>query len=37
VRWDGRDASGKSAGSGVYFYRLEGSRDTAAKKMVLLK
>jgi hypothetical protein len=37
VRWDGRDASGKPAGSGVYFYRLEGSRETAAKKMVLLK
>ena len=37
VRWDGRDAAGNPAGSGVYFYRLEGSRETAAKKMVLLK
>jgi len=37
AKWDGRDAAGRPAGSGVYFYRLEGSRDTAAKKMVLLK
>jgi FlgD Ig-like domain/Beta-propeller repeat len=37
VKWDGRDATGKPAGSGVYFYRLEGTRGTAARKMVLLK
>lgn len=37
VTWDGRDASGRAAGSGVYFYRLEGSRETSARKMVLLK
>ena len=37
VSWDGRDDRGAAVASGVYFYRLEGSRDTAAKKMVLLK
>lgn len=37
VQWNGRDAAGKPVGSGVYFYRLEGSRATASRKMVLLK
>jgi hypothetical protein len=37
VQWNGSDASGKAVGSGVYFYRFEGSRETASRKMVLLK
>jgi len=37
VQWNGSDASGKAVGSGVYFYRFEGSRNTASRKMVLLK
>ena len=37
VQWDGRDASGKAVGSGIYFYRLEGAAGVAPRKMVLLK
>jgi hypothetical protein len=35
--WNGRDARGRSVASGVYFYRLAGMPDVAARKMVLLK
>ena len=35
--WNGRDADGRAVASGVYFYRLAGMPDVAAKKMVLLK
>jgi len=35
--WNGRDERGVPAASGVYFYRLAGMPDVAAKKMVLLK
>ncbi len=37
IAWDGRNSSGRSVGSGVYFYRLEGSPEAATRKMVLLK
>lgn len=37
VEWSGQDAAGKRVGSGVYFYRLEGVKGIAPKKMVLLK
>jgi len=37
VEWDGRDVAGRSVGSGVYFYRLEGVSGVAPRKMVLLK
>ncbi|UCE20595.1 MAG: T9SS type A sorting domain-containing protein [Gemmatimonadota bacterium] len=37
VSWDGRDAFGKSAPSGVYFYRLSTDEFTATKRMVLMK
>ena len=37
VRWDGRDNSGKSVASGVYFYRLESGRFSQTRRMVLLK
>ncbi len=35
--WNGRDSRGTSVASGVYFYRLQGMPDVAARKMVLLK
>lgn len=37
VEWNGRDALGNPVGSGVYFYRLEGEKAVAPRKMVLLK
>ncbi len=37
VRWDGRDASGSPAASGVYFYRLTTNEFEQTRKMVLLK
>lgn len=37
IEWDGRDASGATVGSGVYFYRLEGVAGVMPRKMVLLK
>jgi flagellar hook assembly protein FlgD len=37
ARWDGKDGSGRSIASGVYFYHLEASRSTATRQMVLLR
>lgn len=37
MTWDGRDASGKQVGSGVYMYRMTSGQYTAAKKMILAK
>lgn len=37
VEWDGRNANGRAAGSGVYFYRLRAAGRSEAKKMVILK
>ena len=37
VVWDGRNEAGLSAGSGVYFYRLEVGNAVASKRMMLLK
>jgi len=37
LRWDGRDAAGRPASSGVYFYRLETKRGGAARAMLLVK
>lgn len=37
VTWDGTDATGASAASGIYFYRIEFDGYTEARKMVLMK
>ncbi len=37
VEWNGRDASGRSAASGIYVYRLTAGRETISRKMVLLR
>ncbi len=37
VVWDGRNDSGTSVGSGVYFYRLDAGKFSESRKMVLLK
>jgi hypothetical protein len=37
VYWNGYDAVGRPATSGVYFYRLEGDVETPARRMVLLR
>jgi len=37
VVWNGKDETGKDAGSGVYFYRMSTPRYTATQKMILMK
>ena len=37
VSWDGRDEQGRTAASGVYFYRIVSGDFAATKKMILLK
>jgi len=37
VSWDGRDESGRSVASGVYFYRLVAGNEILTRKAVLLK
>lgn len=37
ISWDGRDASGKTVASGMYFYRLQVEDDWITRKMILLK
>jgi hypothetical protein len=37
VRWDGRDAEGHAAGSGVYFRRLEAEDRILDRTLVLMK
>jgi hypothetical protein len=37
VEWNGRDATNRSVGSGVYFYRLSGVKGAQTRKMVLLR
>ncbi|MBN1824983.1 MAG: T9SS type A sorting domain-containing protein [Candidatus Eisenbacteria bacterium] len=37
VLWDGRNDTGRSVGSGVYFYRMEAGDFVSKKKMVLIR
>jgi hypothetical protein len=37
VIWDGRDNSGSSVSTGVYFYRIEAGKFQASRKMLLIK
>ena len=37
IVWTGKDNSGKSTASGVYFYKMKASNYTATKKMILMK
>ena len=37
LEWDGRDSSGKPAGSGLYLYRVSAATGTATMKMILLR
>jgi hypothetical protein len=37
VVWDGKDGSGNSASSGLYFYRMATPEYSAVKKMILMK
>jgi hypothetical protein len=37
VNWDGRDASGASVSSGIYYYRMYSGKYSSTRKMVLMK
>ncbi len=37
VRWTGRNSSGKSVSTGLYFYLLESGQNSAIRKLVILK
>jgi len=37
VTWDGRDNSGKTVSSGIYFYKIKTDDFSSSKKMILLK
>jgi subtilisin family serine protease len=37
LEWDGRDDSGRSASTGIYFYKLQTVDFVAAKKMIMMK
>jgi hypothetical protein len=37
IVWNGRDNNNKSVSSGIYFYKISVGKETAMKKMLLLK
>jgi hypothetical protein len=37
VEWNGRDAAGRAAASGIYVYRLTAGKESISRKMVLLR
>ena len=37
VIWNGKDKTGKSVSSGVYFYKITAGKNAVVKKMLLLK
>lgn len=37
IDWNGRDASGRGVGSGIYLYRLRAGKTIVSRKMVLLR
>jgi hypothetical protein len=37
VQWDGRDDAGRTAASGIYFYRLQTEAGVQSKRMLLIK
>lgn len=37
LRWDGKDASGRLAGAGIYFVRVTSGNESVSKKVVLLR
>ena len=37
VPWDGRDASGRSVGQGVYFVRIQSSQTTETRRFLWLR
>jgi len=37
ISWDGKDESGNSVASGVYYYKLRVGKEIKTKKMILLK
>ncbi len=36
VQWDGRDAAGKQAAAGIYFYRMQAGKFEAVKKILII-
>ncbi|MCH8247001.1 MAG: T9SS type A sorting domain-containing protein, partial [Bacteroidetes bacterium] len=37
IKWDGRDETGQSAASGIYFYRLRAGDVSLSRPMILLR
>jgi len=37
IEWDGKDNSGNTASTGIYFYKLQTSDFVSARKMIMMK